>query len=89
MTAAFNRLSRWGYDIADAEVYALQGKKQQALAALREAVDEGWRHNWWWFTEKNNNLASIHDEPEYKTIIAEIKADMAQQLKNLEEGTVQ
>ncbi len=85
----FNRLGAWGYGITDVEMYTLQGKKQQALSALKEAVDEGWRYNWWWFTEKNSNLASIHNEPEYRAIIAKIKADMAQQLKNLEAETVQ
>ena len=37
------RLGFDGYAAADVQIYALQGEKQKALAALRQATDEGWR----------------------------------------------
>ena len=40
------RLGIGGYWIADAQIYALQGEKQKALSALRQAIDEGWRFLW-------------------------------------------
>ncbi len=71
--------------IADVEIYALQGEKQKALSALREAIDEGWRGNWWYLLKHDPNLASLHDEPEYQAMVAEIEADMAEQLARVRE----
>jgi tetratricopeptide (TPR) repeat protein len=72
-------MSRRGvaYALADVQIYALQGEKHKALAALRRAVDGGWRSLWWHFLGHNLNLESLHDEPEYQAIVAEIEADMA------------
>ena len=46
--ATLPRLGRWGYGIADVQIYALQGDKQKALSALQRAIDEGWRYFWWY-----------------------------------------
>jgi hypothetical protein len=78
------RLGSRGYGIADVQVYALQGEKQKALSALREAIDEGWRYGWWWWFQKPD-LESLHDEPEYQAMVAEIEADMAAQLARVRE----
>jgi hypothetical protein len=64
-------------------IYALQGEKQKALAALRQAVDEGWRLSWWYYLELDPNLESIREEPEFRAIVAEIEADMAEQLERV------
>ena len=74
--------SRW---VDDVRIYAVQGEKQEALAALREAIDEGWRALWWYYLERDPNLESLHDEPEYQAMIAEIEADMAAQLARVGE----
>jgi TolB-like protein/DNA-binding winged helix-turn-helix (wHTH) protein/Tfp pilus assembly protein PilF len=79
------RLGEAGYGIADVEIYALQGKKQKALSALRQAIDEGWRALWWYYLNYNPNLESLHDEPEYQSMVAEIEADMAAQLARVRE----
>jgi TolB-like protein/Tfp pilus assembly protein PilF len=82
------RLSRFGddgYRIADAQIYALQGDKQKALSTLRQAIDEGWRVNWRFDLEYDPLLESLHDEPEYQAMIAEIEADMAAQLARVRE----
>ena len=61
-------------------VYSLQGDPKAALAALREAVDAGWRVYWWYYLEHDPNLESIRDRPEFQAILEEIRADMATQL---------
>ena len=79
------RLGHDGYGIADVQIYALRGKKQKALSALRQAIDEGWRNSWWYFLKYDPTLESLHDEPEYQAMIAEIEADMAAQLARVRE----
>ena len=63
----------------------MRGEKQKALSALRQAIDEGWRGFWWYFLKYDPILESLHDEPEFQAMVAEIEADMAQQLANLRE----
>jgi hypothetical protein len=62
------------------QIYALQGDKQKALSALQQAIDEGWRSSWWYYLKYDPTLESLHDEPEYQAMVAEIEADMAEQL---------
>ena len=66
-------------------IYALRGDKQKALAALRQAIDEGWRYFWWYYLKYDPILASLHDEPEFQAMVAEIEADMAAQLARVRE----
>ncbi len=75
----------WGYGIADAELHALRGEKEKALAALREGVVKGTRFMWRLQLLYNPNLESIRDTPEFAAIIAEIEADMAEQLARVRE----
>jgi TolB-like protein/Tfp pilus assembly protein PilF len=82
---ALPRLGPAGYWIADVEIYALQGEKQKALSALRQAIDEGWRAMWWYYLKHDPNLESLHDEPEFQAMVAEIEADMAAQLARVRE----
>jgi tetratricopeptide (TPR) repeat protein len=79
------RLGAGGYGICDVKIYALQGEKHKALAALRQAIDEGWRSLWWYFLKQDPSLESLHDEPEYQAMVAEIEADMATQLERVRE----
>jgi TolB-like protein/DNA-binding winged helix-turn-helix (wHTH) protein len=79
------RLGRQGNWIADVQIYALQGEKQKALAALRKAIDQGWRAMWWYYLQREPNLESLHDEPEFQAMVAEIEADMATQLARVRE----
>jgi hypothetical protein len=79
------RLSSYGYGIADVYIYALQDEKQKALSALRQAIDEGWRDSWRYFLEHDSALESLHDEPEFRAMVAEIEADMAAQLERVRE----
>jgi TolB-like protein/tetratricopeptide (TPR) repeat protein len=74
------RLGISGYGNSDVQIYALQGKTKQALTAMRQAMDAGWRGFWRYSLEHNQNLNSIRNEPEFQAMLAEIKADMAEQL---------
>jgi len=66
----------------DVEIYALEGKKNRALAALRLAIDEGWRVGWW-RARSNLNLELLHDEPDFQALLAKIETDMAAQREAL------
>ena len=68
------------------QIYALQGEKQKALSALRQAIDEGWPQILVVFSSNRTRLLeSLHDEPEFQAMIAEIEADMAAQLARVRE----
>ncbi len=76
------RLGMWGYGNWDAELYAVMGDKEMALAKLREAVDAGWRAFQYlgpWHLANDPLLESLREEPEFQAIVAEIKADLARQ----------
>jgi tetratricopeptide (TPR) repeat protein len=79
------RLGQNGYGLTDVEIYALQGEKQKALSALRQTIDEGWRYLWWYSLKLDPSLESLHDEPEFQAMVAEIEADMAEQLARVRE----
>ena len=80
-----SRLGEDGYGITDVKIYALRGDKHKALLALRQAIDEGWRSMWWYFLKQDPTLESLHDEPEFQAMVAEIEADMAEQLARVRE----
>ena len=78
------RLGWWGgYWISDVQILALQGRKAEALTALQRAVDEGWRSLWWYYLQYEPNLDSIRSEPAFQAVMAEIKADMANQMQRI------
>ena len=67
----------------DVLIYAQQGHTEAALAALRRAIDKGWRTMWWFFFELDPAVESFHDEPEFQAMLQEIKSDMATQLERV------
>jgi hypothetical protein len=75
-----------GYGFADVQIHAIRGDRQKALSALRQAIDEGWRGLWWYHLEHNLSLESLHDEPEFQAMVAELQAEMAAQLERLRES---
>ncbi len=79
VTEAQSRLGTNGYWITDVRIYALQQRPEQALDALRKAIDEGWRILIWYYLEHDPNLDAIRDEPEFQRLYAELKAELAVQ----------
>jgi TolB-like protein/Flp pilus assembly protein TadD len=80
------RLGWWGgYWISDVLILALKGEKTEALSALRDGVDEGWRSMWWYYLRHDPNLDSIRNEPEFQLIVSEIEADMSAQMQQIRE----
>ncbi len=66
--------------IAKVEALVLLGQSEEAISALRELVDDGWRISWRWNTEFNPNLASLQGDLQYQAIVNDIEADIAAQL---------
>lgn len=84
----YPRMGGWlgqGYGIDDARIHALRGDKAAALAALREAIDAGWRLDWWYHLKLDSTLESLHDDPAFKAMEQEVATDMAAQLVRLRE----
>ena len=72
----------FGVRIADVKILTVLGKYQDALNALREAIDSGWR------TEYNAELGDplldpIRDAPEFVAAREQVDADMASQLARI------
>lgn len=79
------RLGWTGMMIADARIYALQGKTRESLEAFRVAIDEGWRTLWWYYAQFDPALESIREEPAFQAMVNELEADMATQLARLKQ----
>lgn len=77
------RLGGFGYRVADTQIYALLGRKHEALTTLRQAYNAGWRSYWRYYLDYDPNLASLRDEPEFQALAAEFRADMAAQLERV------
>lgn len=79
------RLGSKGYGIADVEAYARLGKRDEAIASLRHAIDHHYRANWWAQGEKSAHTLSLREDPEFTAMMRELKADMALQLARVRE----
>lgn len=79
------RLGVNGYWIADVQIFALQKRRQRALDALRQAIDEGWRLYTWYYLEHDPNLDAIRGEAEFERLYKVVKADLAEQAKRVQD----
>ena len=73
----------YGFRTYDVTAHALLGDTRQALSLLRQATDEGVISGWWYW-DRDPDLASLHDEPEFKAILADIEARITKQRANLQ-----
>ncbi len=74
-----------GTFFGNAKVYALMGKKPEALAELRRGIDANWRTFWRYFFDHDAVFESLRDNPEFQAMRAEVAADMAEQLARVRE----
>jgi TolB-like protein len=88
---------RLGWDapgnINDVATLALYGHREQALATLERAVDQGYRGNrgmWWpggwkYAQQFDASFSSIRGDPRFQAAFARIEADMNEQLEIVRE----
>jgi glycosidase len=72
-----------GYAVWDVFIHTVRGEKQQAISALREAIDVGWRESWWQL--RFPVYDSIQEEPEWIELMNELEVDIADQRKWFDE----
>ena len=69
------RIGLAGHGIRDVQILALQGKTRKALAALRDAIDEGFRGTVpsnGWPLAVDPYLDSLRDQPGFQAMVAEL-----------------
>lgn len=67
-------LRRARYREEPAEIYALQGRVDEALAAFRAAIDDGWRRGWWRARHKPH-YATLRARPEFQAMLEDLTAE--------------
>jgi len=78
-------LSARAFGFLDAEVYARQGRYEQALTTLHASVDSGMRAQWMIQVEQSPHMDELRELPEFKAIQKEVLADLARQLAAVRE----
>jgi tetratricopeptide (TPR) repeat protein len=69
------RLGMFGYGIRDVQIFALMNRKDEAIAAFREAIDMGFRSPIIfdsWLLDVDPFLATIRDDPRFVAMVAEL-----------------
>ncbi|MFT5139058.1 MAG: TolB-like protein/Flp pilus assembly protein TadD [Lysobacterales bacterium] len=66
-----------GYGSGDVRIHVIRGEKQKAIAALHDAINTGWRQNW--FRLRYPIYDVMLDEPEWIDLMTELEADIAKQ----------
>lgn len=73
------RLGTYGYGIRDVQIYALLGRKEDALTAFREALDAGFRGSLMfdgWPLYLDPYLDSIRNDPRFVAMLDELEGDL-------------
>jgi hypothetical protein len=87
-----HRMGLAGHGIRDVQILALQGKSFEALAAFREAIDEGFRGTVvtnGWPMVIDPYLDSLRSKPEFQAMVGEIDdavAEMQQRVTEAEQN---
>jgi Flp pilus assembly protein TadD len=74
---SMHRTRGYGYQTFDVFIHVVRGDSQKAIAALGDAIDDGWRENWWIF--RNAPFESMRAEPKWNALVDELEADIASQ----------
>ena len=68
-----------GYAIDDVRLYVMQGDLERATTMLAEAIEMGWRGNWYISLHLDPVLRPLHTDPEYQQLVAIVEADIRSQ----------
>ncbi len=68
-------------------IHSLNADTQSALVSLRRAIDVGWRRYTFYHFEQDPNFDNIRNESEFQSMAAEVRADLAAQLQELQART--
>src|SRR5690606_39203609 len=74
------RLGTFGYGIRDVQIYALLGRREDAIAAMREALDQGYRGSVafdGWPLAIDPYLDNIRDDPRFVEMVAELEGHLS------------
>lgn len=74
--------------IAKVEALALLGRSDEALSELRRLVSDGWRMSWQFHGLMTQHLDAIRDSQEFKSIIADIEADLQRQRREFDSASL-
>lgn len=74
---SMHRVRGPGYGAWDVYIHAARGNRQEAIKALRDAIDTGWRDQWWRL--RTSYFDEMKNEPEWASLINELDADIARQ----------
>ena len=83
------RFGMFGQGIRDVQILALLNRKEEALQALRAAVDAGFRSEIpfsTWLLENDPFLGSIRDDSRFDTIVSEVGSFNAEMYKRVLEA---
>lgn len=69
-------LSFFELDYLAARIHALRGRRSEALGALSDAIQRGFRE---WWAPHDPLMESLAEEPEYKRLMQQITDDLARQ----------
>jgi hypothetical protein len=65
--------------LRQAAIESARGNKPAAIAGLQAAFDAGWRLEWRDVLHHDWRFESLHQEPDYKNLLAQLEADMEKQ----------
>ena len=83
------RIGTSGHGISDVHILAIQGRKEAALDALREAIDEGFvslvRYEYWTI-DQDVMVDSLRGDPRFEAMILELREKIEAMRKNVQEA---